>query len=70
MAQSLNEKQDPLIKHQLRLQHDNDFFTLTDRYYSSGLFLNYTQLLKNGLLDGDNEQITLSIGQEIYTPQI
>jgi len=68
MGQSLDKKQDTLVKHQLRLHHDNDFITLTDRYYSSGLFLNYTLLLKNGLLNGDNEQITFSIGQEIYTP--
>lgn len=68
VGQSTNRKQDTLIKHQLRLHHDNDFFTLTDRYYSSGLFLSYTHLLKNGLLDGDNEQLTFSIGQEVYTP--
>lgn len=66
-GQSLDEK-DTLIERQLRLHHDNDFLTLTDYYYSSGLFLNYTQLLKKGILDGDNEQITLSIGQEVYTP--
>ncbi|MEO6347676.1 MAG: lipid A-modifier LpxR family protein [Aquaticitalea sp.] len=68
MGQTLGDKQDPLIKNQLRLQHDNDFFTLTDRYYSSGLFLNYTRLLQNDLLVGENEQITFSIGQEVYTP--
>lgn len=67
-GQSQDEMESTFIKHQLRLQHDNDFFTLTDRYYSSGLFLNYTRLLKNGLLDGENEQITISIGQEVYTP--
>ncbi len=68
MGQTTDKQQDTLIKHQLRLHHDNDFITLTDRYYSSGLFLNYTYLLKNGLLKGENEQITFSIGQEIYTP--
>jgi len=68
LGQSPDTKQDTLIKHQLRLHHDNDFFTLTDRYYSSGLFLHYTHLLKNGLLNGDNEQLTFSIGQEVYTP--
>ncbi len=68
VGQSPEEKQNTHIEHQLRLHHDNDFFTLTDRYYSSGLFLNYTYLLKNGLLDDDNEQLTFSIGQEVYTP--
>ncbi len=68
IGQSLNERHDTLIKHQLQLRHDNDFLTLTDRYYSSGLFLNYTHRLKSGLLKVDNEQITFSIGQEVYTP--
>lgn len=66
--ESLDKQQDTVIKHQLRLQHDNDFFTLTDRYYSSGLFLSYTHLLENGLFDGENEQIKFSIGQEVHTP--
>ncbi len=68
IGQPLQEKQDTLVKHQLNLRHDNDFFTLTDRYYSSGLFVNYRHLLKNGLLKGGNEQLAFSIGQEVYTP--
>lgn len=68
LGQSPDTKQDTLIEHQLRLHHDNDFITLTDRYYSSGLFLHYTHLLKNGVLNEDNEQLTFSIGQEVYTP--
>ena len=67
-GQSQVEQKDTLIKHQLRLHHDNDFFTLTDRYYSSGLSLTYTHLLKHGLLNGGNEQLTFSIGQEVHTP--
>ena len=53
--------------HQLELRHDNDFFTLTDRYYSSGLFLTYRTILKRGLF-GNSEQLNLRIGQEVYTP--
>ncbi len=68
LGQSEANTQNNTVANQLRLQHDNDFITLTDRYYSSGLFLKYTRLLKNGVLQGDDEQITISIGQEVYTP--
>lgn len=52
---------------QLELRHDNDFFTLTDRYYSSGLFLTYRRKLKKGVF-GNTEQVDFRIGQEVYTP--
>lgn len=58
---------DTTIKHQLRLQHDNDFFALTDRYYTSGLYLSYTHSLQNGILS-ENEQLSYTIGQEVFTP--
>lgn len=58
---------DTVVRHQLRLQHDNDFFTLTDRYYSSGLYLSYTHKLQNGILS-DNEQLSFIIAQEVKTP--
>lgn len=58
---------DSIPHHQIRLQHDNDFFTLTDRYYSSGLYLTYTSRLKKGIGRGQ-EQLSFSIGQEVYTP--
>ena len=67
-AQSNEKKQDTIARHQLRIHHDNDFITLTDRYYSSGLFLHYTHLLKNRFINSDNEQLSFSIGQEIFTP--
>ena len=52
---------------QLTLRHDNDFFLLTDRYYSSGLFLSYATTLKKGIFGGD-EQFIVRLGQEVYTP--
>ncbi len=58
---------DSILHHQIRLQHDNDFFTLTDRYYSSGLYLTYTSKLKKGIGKGQ-EQLSFTIGQEVYTP--
>jgi len=53
---------------QIELQHDNDFLVLTDRYYTSGLFLSYRYRLKNGIIKKGNEQIELKLIQEIFTP--
>ncbi len=58
----------PLIAHQLSLQHDNDFFTLSDRYYSSGLFLRYSRRLRGWEKEQENQQLSLTIGQEVFTP--
>ncbi len=57
-----------IVRHQLELRHDNDFLTFTDRYYSSGLFLTYRQLLRKGILSSGKEQLQISVRQEIYTP--
>ncbi|MGM5468899.1 lipid A deacylase LpxR family protein [Flavobacteriaceae bacterium LMO-SS05] len=56
------------IRHQISFRHDNDFLTFTDRYYSSGLFLKYSRLLKRGLFSSGQEQVSLELAQEIYTP--
>lgn len=56
------------FKQQISLQHDNDFFTLTDRYYSSGLYLSYRKLLSSPLFKNGKEQIEFKLQQEIYTP--
>lgn len=53
---------------QLELSHDNDFILLTDRYYSSGLFLTYRTLLKKGASDKRDHQLNFKLGQEVYTP--
>ncbi|MFT7189225.1 MAG: lipid A 3-O-deacylase, partial [Sediminicola sp.] len=57
-----------VVSRQLELQHDNDFLTFTDRYYSSGLFLTYRQLLEKGFLSSGKEQLEFSVRQEIFTP--
>jgi lipid A 3-O-deacylase len=57
-----------IVGHQLELRHDNDFLTFTDRYYSSGLFLTYRQLLEKGFLSSGKEQLEFSVRQEIFTP--
>ena len=56
------------FKQQISLQHDNDFFTLTYRYYSSGLYLTYRKLLSSPLFKNGKEQIEFKLQQEIYTP--
>ena len=53
---------------QLELRHDNDFLLTTDKYYSSGLFLTYRKKLKKGLLSQWDEQIAISVLQQVYTP--
>lgn len=55
-------------RQQLELRHDNDFFMLTDRYYSSGLFLTYRKFLIKGIFKNGKEQLDFTIGQEVYTP--
>ena len=57
-----------IIKHQIEFRHDNDFLLLTDRYYSSGLFLSYRKRLENGFFNSGDEQLSFTIGQEVITP--
>ena len=58
----------PEVKNQIGLQHDNDFFLLTDRYYSFGLFLNYKHRFDKGIFGGTDEQLSITLGEEAYTP--
>lgn len=53
---------------QIRLQHDNDFFTLSDRYYSSGLFLSYSRRLRGWESGQAYQQMKITVGQEVFTP--
>lgn len=53
---------------QVLLQHDNDFFTITDRYYSSGLYITYRQALTKPVFNTGKEQFEIRLQQEIYTP--
>lgn len=56
------------LSHQLTLQHDNDFFALSDRYYSSGLYLRYTKRLRGWEAQQESQQVSFTIGQEVFTP--
>lgn len=50
------------------MQHDNDFIVLTDRYYSFGLFLNYTQKLRKGIFQNTTEHLHFTLGVQAFTP--
>jgi hypothetical protein len=56
------------VKHQLGIRHDNDFFVLTDRYYSFGLFLTYKHRLSKGVFGSEYEQLGFRLGVEAFTP--
>ena len=56
------------VKHQISFKHDNDFLAFSDRYYTSGLYLSYNRLLNKGMFKADMEQISIALGQQIYTP--
>lgn len=56
------------VNHQLGIRHDNDFFVLTDRYYSFGLFLTYKHRLSKGFFGSENEQLNFRLGVEAFTP--
>ena len=63
-----NDFSEKISKHQIEFRHDNDFIVLTDRYYSSGIFLTYRKRLEKGLFHSEQEQLTFSIGQVAITP--
>ncbi len=64
-SQQTNEE---MVYNQIEIGHDNDFFLLTDRYYSSGIFVGYTRKLKRNLFNTFTEQLRFNLGQEVYTP--
>ena len=65
---SLNKISETALKHQIGFKHDNDFLTFSDEYYSSGLFLQYSRHLNQGLFSTGEELISFGFAQEIYTP--
>ncbi len=57
---------------QIELRFDNDEFLLSDRYYTSGVFLSYKKSINKSKFSNKKTaklQYELSIGNEIYTPQ-
>lgn len=57
------------LKNQFGFRHDNDFIVLTDRYYSTGLFITYRHSLDTGLFKNGKEQLNFQIQQQAFTPK-
>ncbi len=55
-------------RNQIEFRHDNDFILLTDRYYSSGLFLTYRRDLNYGIFISGKEQLSFEVSQLAFTP--
>ncbi len=56
------------FNNQIELRHDNDFLIFTDRYYTTGSYIEYRYLPENGLFKGRKEQIIVSLEHLYYTP--
>jgi hypothetical protein len=55
-------------KHQIELRHDNDFWISTDRYYTTGTFIEYRNLLTDAFSEDSKKQITFGLQHFFYTP--
>lgn len=53
---------------QVEFRHDNDFLQFTDRYYSSGNYIGYRQLLPTQNDSISKRQLHIYLQQEFYTP--
>jgi len=52
----------------IELRHDNDFPVFTDRYYTTGNFVGWRKLLRQGNDSTDQIQYRLYLIQQLYTP--
>lgn len=59
---------EPYYTNQIELRHENDFFIYTDRYYTSGSYIEYRKLAENGLFRNRKEQLTFRLEHLLYTP--
>jgi len=61
------------VNQQIQVRVDNDKLVLVDRYYTSGIFIDYKKSIENNFLfkkDSTNKiQVTYAVGNEIYTPK-
>lgn len=64
---TINYAQNETVKNRISIQHDNDLYFGTDKYYSAGNFINYTRTV-NTLNTNRKRQIKLEIGQQTFTP--
>ncbi|WP_236642056.1 lipid A deacylase LpxR family protein [Dokdonia sinensis] len=60
-------------RHQISVEHDNDFLFAIDRYYTAGTFISYDRLIESDFLLKKTEvapiQLSFTLGQETYTPR-
>lgn len=60
-------------RHQISVQHDNDFVFAIDRYYTTGSFVRYDHLLKDQFIfkpvANAPLQLSLELGQQTFTPR-
>jgi hypothetical protein len=61
-------KEIPFYKNQIELRHDNDFWISTDRYYTTGTFIEYRNLLNDNLSEDSKKHITIGLQHLFYTP--
>lgn len=59
---------EPFYTNQIELRHENDFFIYTDRYYTSGSYIEYRKLSENGFFKNRKEQLTFRLEHLLYTP--
>ncbi|HPF11114.1 MAG TPA: DUF2219 family protein [Flavobacteriaceae bacterium] len=68
VVQLLGQESISVTKNQLEIHHDNDFFLLTDRYYTFGLALAYTRSAPNGFFTNSGETFRFELSQKAFTP--
>ncbi|NCT19115.1 MAG: hypothetical protein COZ75_03855 [Flavobacteriaceae bacterium CG_4_8_14_3_um_filter_34_10] len=64
---NVNSAQKNTFKNRIAIQHDNDLYFGTDKYYTAGNFINYTRTIQD-LNEKRKRQFKLEIGQQIITP--
>lgn len=58
----------PFYTRQIELRHENDFLIYTDRYYTSGSYIEYRKLAEKNLSENRKEQLTVRLEHLLYTP--
>jgi len=62
------EKEYKTPKNQVGIWFDNDFFVLTDRFYTFGLGIEYSRNLDKGIFNNTLEGFRFQLYQKAYTP--
>lgn len=62
------EQETKIPNNQVGIWFDNDFFVLTDRFYTFGLGLEYSRNLEKGFFKNSQERLRFQLYQKAYTP--